>query len=160
MTLSTPRNNARKDSRHQEKNDGTHQRTIHAILGLGEGRPHSMPKPEPQTPATPATKKPIAAAMPPITGMNSTSTDTTQISAGKMDATREHPGLGISSTPEPRSPWVRFTGGCGNLLRLRLSLRGGAGRRIRSTARAAELIVVAHGGATLRTEHRNHPFVS
>ena len=46
-------------------------------------RPHSMPKPEPHALATQAAKKPIAAAIPPITGMNSTSTDTTQISAGK-----------------------------------------------------------------------------
>ena len=30
-----------------------------------------------------AAKKPMAAAIPPITGMNSTSTDTTQMSAGK-----------------------------------------------------------------------------
>ena len=46
-------------------------------------RPHSIPKPAPHTLATYASKKPIAAAMPPITGINSTSTDTTQISAGK-----------------------------------------------------------------------------
>ena len=48
-------------------------------------------------------------------------------------------------------------------LRLRLSLRSGTGGLnlgIRGTAHAAELVVIAHGGATLRTEHRNHPFVS
>ena len=50
------------------------------------------------------------------------------------------------------------------LLGLGLSLRGRGGSLrglgIRGTANAAELVVVAHGGATLRTEHRNHPFVS
>ncbi len=46
-------------------------------------RPHSIPKPEPHTLAMQAAKKPMAAAMPPITGINNTSTDTTQISAGK-----------------------------------------------------------------------------
>ena len=44
---------------------------------------------------------------------------------------------------------------------LGLTLRGrDCGTGIRSTARATELVVVAHGGTTLRTEHRNHPFVS
>ena len=46
-------------------------------------RPHSMAKPAPHTLATYASKKPMAAAIPPITGINSTSTETTQISAGK-----------------------------------------------------------------------------
>ena len=47
------------------------------------------------------------------------------------------------------------------LLGLRLSLgSGSSGTGIRSAAHAAELVVIAHGGATLRTEHRNHPFVS
>ena len=47
------------------------------------------------------------------------------------------------------------------LLRLRLTLRGGGcSAGIGGTAHAAELVVIAHGGATLRAEHRNHPFVS
>ena len=44
------------------------------------------------------------------------------------------------------------------LLGLRLSLGSGAsGTGIRSTAHAAELVVIAHGGATLRAEHRIIP---
>ena len=44
---------------------------------------------------------------------------------------------------------------------LRLTLRGGScSTSIRGTAHAAELVVIAHRSATLRTEHRNHPFVS
>ena len=44
------------------------------------------------------------------------------------------------------------------LLGLRLSLgSGSSGTGIRSTTRAAELVVIAHGGATLRAEHRIIP---
>ena len=58
-------------------------RSMPSSILSDRSRPHSMPKPEPHTLATQAAKKPMAAAIPPITGMNSTSTDTTQISAGK-----------------------------------------------------------------------------
>ncbi len=69
----------------EAKRRRAHQWTIHAVIILERQvtTPLDSKAREPHTLATYASKKPMAAAMPPITGINSTSTDTTQISAGK-----------------------------------------------------------------------------
>ena len=81
-----------------------------------------------------------------------------------------HTALGHIHSRLGRNERLRLGLGLNERLRLGLRLglglslrgRGGSLRSlgIRGTANAAELVVVAHGGATLRTEHRNHPFVS
>lgn len=74
-----------------------------------------------------------------------------------------HAALGHVHSRLGRNERLRLRLGKRLTLRLRLSLRSGAGGLdlgIRGAAHAAELVVIAHGGATLRTEHRNHPFVS
>ena len=163
--LEHDRNNARKDS--ETKRRGTHQRTIHAVIDLK------------RQVATPLDAKARTAH---ARHVGSQKADGSRNAADNGDEQHEYRhdadkrrqkgdlahalqharSLGHILKRLSRAALGRVRDRLRNkLLRLRLTLRGGScSTDIGGTTHAAELVVIAHGGATLRTEHRNHPFVS
>ena len=164
--LEHDRNNARKDS--ETKRRGTHQRTIHAVIDL---------KRQIATPldAKAGTAHARNASCQKADGSRNAANNGNKQHEHRHNAnqrrqkrdlayTLKHArGLGhILERLNHTALWRIRHGRLRNkLLGLRLSLGSGAsGTGIRSTTHAAELVVIAHRGATLRAEHRNHPFVS
>ena len=157
------RDDARKDA--QTKRSGAHQRAVHAVLDL-EGQV-----------TTPLNTKARSAHARNVSRQKTdrcsdTANDGDKQHEYRNDADQRGQKGNLAHTLQYTrhfchilkrlgyAPLGRIRHGRLRGKRLRLSLRSGASGDIGSTARAAELIVVAHGGATLRTEHRNHPFVS
>ena len=163
--LEHDRNNARKDS--ETKRRGTHQRTTHAVIDLK------------RQVATPLDAKARTAHARHVgsqkaDGSRNTAdngdeqheyrhdTDKRRQKGNLAHALQHARSLGHILKRLSRAALGRVRDRLRNkLLRLRLTLRGGScSTGIRSTAHTAELVVIAHRSATLRTEHRNHPFVS
>ena len=166
--LEHDRNNARKDP--EAKRCGTHQRTIHAVIDLK------------RQVATPLDAKARTAHTRHAGGQKADGscntadngneqhehrhdTDKRRQKSNLAHALQHARSLGhVLERLSHTALWRIRHGRLRNkLLGPRLSLGSGAGgldHGIRGTAHAAELVVIAHGGATLRTEHRNHPFVS
>ena len=161
--LEHDRNNARKDS--ETKRRGTHERTIHTVINL---------------------ERQIATPLDTKAGTAHARNASCQKADGSCDAAnngnkqhkhrhdtdkRRQKGNLAHALQHARSLshilerlshtalWrIRHGRLRGKLLRLRLTLRGrGCGAGIGGTTRAAELVVIAHGGATLRAEHRIIP---
>ena len=161
--LEHDRNNARKDS--ETKRRGTHQRTIHAVIDL---------KRQIATPldAKAGTAHARNASCQKADGSRNAANNGNKQHEHRHNAnqrrqkrdlayTLKHArGLGhILERLNHTALWRIRHGRLRNkLLGLRLSLGSGAsGTGIRSTTHAAELVVIAHGGATLRAEHRIIP---
>ena len=161
--LEHDRNNARKDS--EAKRRGTHQRTLHAVIDLKRQI------------ATPLDAKARTAHARHVGSQKADGSCNTANNGNKQHEYRHDTDKRRQKSNLAHA--LQHARSLGHILKrlshtalgrvhgrlrdklLRLTLRGGScSTSIRSTARTAELVVIAHRSATLRTEHRNHPFVS
>ncbi len=137
-------------------------RSIPSSTFSDRSRPHSIPKPEPLTLAMQAAKKPMAAAMPPITGIT-TRAPTQRKSAPAKTRFGIHAEAHLESwsylgTPEPHSPLAHCHGRLRNkLLGLRLSLGSGPAAPALGAPHTPQNLSLSPMGATLRAEHRIIP---